>query len=134
MNENKGNVKISVPSEKSFGIVFAVIFILIAFYPIVYGNTLRLWSLIISLIFLVLAFAYPKILRVPNRLWHKLGLLLGGLIAPIIMALVYILAIIPFGIFFKILRKDLLNEKLNKNLKSYWIKRKDTVGSMKNQF
>ncbi len=134
MNENKSHVKAAISSEKNFGIVFAIVFILIALYPLILGLSVRLWSLIVSLIFFVFAFTYPNIFIIPNKLWHKFGLLLGGIIAPVIMALVYIIIFIPIGLTFKIRRKDLLNEKLDKKSKSYWIIRKEPVGSMKNQF
>ena len=122
------------PSEKSFGIVFAIVFLFVALFPLTNSEDIRLWAIIISAIFLLLSFVAPKLLSLPNKLWFKFGLLLGSIIAPVVMALVYIATVIPTGLIMRLLGKDLLKQKLDKQAKSYWIERKDLVGSMKNQF
>lgn len=122
------------PSEKSFGIVFAIFFLLVALFPLTNSEDIRLWAIIISAIFLLLSFVAPKLLSLPNKLWFKFGLLLGSVIAPVVMALVYIVTVVPTGLIMRLLGKDLLKQKLDKQAKSYWIERKDPVGSMKNQF
>ena len=71
---------------------------------------------------------------IPNKLWFKLGMLLGAIIAPIIMALLYLFIVTPTGIIMRLFNKDLLNQKINKSKKSYWIKRKEPINSMKNQY
>lgn len=121
-------------SEKGFGIVFAIVFSLIGLYPLVHGESVRLWALVIALILLALAFLAPKTLAVPNKLWFKLGMVLGAIIAPIVMALVYFTTVAPIGLVMRLMRKDLLREKLDRNATSYWIKRDQPVGSMKDQF
>ena len=128
---NTKDIKIS--SNKSFGIVFAVVFSLIALWPLLKGNEIRLWSLIISIIFLTLGLLNSKILTPLNKLWFKLGILLGNFIAPIIMGVIFFFVVTPTGIIMKLLRKDLIKLKKN-NDESYWIEKKDIKSSMKNQF
>ncbi len=128
---NTKDIKIS--SNKSFGIVFAVVFSLIALWPLLKGNEIRLWSLIISIIFLTLGLLNSKILTPLNKLWFKLGILLGNFIAPIIMGIIFFFVVTPTGIIMKLLRKDLIKLKKN-NDESYWIEKKDIKSSMKNQF
>ena len=128
---NTKDIKIS--SNKSFGIVFAVVFSLIALWPLLKGNEIRLWSLIISLIFLILGFMNSKILTPLNKLWFKLGIFLGNFIAPIIMGIIFFFVVTPTGIIMKLLGKDLIKLKKN-NENSYWIEKKDIKSSMKNQF
>ena len=124
---------IKIGSNKSFGIVFAVVFGLIAFWPLIKGNDIRLWSLIISIIFLVLGLINSKILTPLNKLWFKFGIFLGNFIAPIVMSIIFFLVVTPTGIIMKILGKDLIKLKKN-NEKSYWIEKKNIKSSMKNQF
>ena len=128
---NTKDVKIG--SNKSFGIVFAVVFGLIAFWPLIKDNDIRLWSLIISIIFLVLGMINSKILTPLNRLWFKIGIFLGNFIAPIVMGIIFFLVVTPTGIIMKLLGKDLIKLKKN-NEKSYWIEKKNIKSSMKNQF
>ena len=128
---NTKDIKIS--SNKSFGIVFAVVFSLIALWPLLKGNEIRLWSLIISIIFLTLGLLNSKILTPLNKLWFKLGILLGNFIAPIIMGIIFFFVVTPTGIIMKLLGKDLIKLKKN-NENSYWIEKKDIKSSMKNQF
>jgi len=121
-------------SEKSFGIVFSIVFLVIALYPLTNSDNFHIWAIIISALFLLLAFIMPQILALPNKLWFKFGILLGSIIAPIVMALVYFIAVLPTGLIMRLLGKDLLKQKLDKNAKSYWIERTEPMGSMKNQF
>ena len=121
-------------SPKSFGIIFSVVFLIVALYPLFSSEKIRLGAGIISAIFLLIAFAAPKVLTVPNKLWFKFGILLGSIIAPIVMAFVYFLTVLPTGLIMRLLGKDLLKKKLDKNAKSYWIERSESMGSMKNQF
>ena len=124
---------IKIGSNKSFGIVFAIVFSLIALWPLLKGNEIRLWSLIISLIFLILGFMNSKILTPLNKLWFKIGIFLGNFIAPIIMGIIFFFVVTPTGIIMKLLGKDLIKLKKN-NENSYWIEKKDIKSSMKNQF
>ena len=121
-------------SEKSFGVVFSIVFLIVALYPLINSESLRIWALVVSIIFFLLAFLAPKILVLPNKLWFKFGLLIGSIVAPIVMAFVYFVTVLPTGLIMRLLGKDLLKQKLDKNAKSYWVKRSEPMGSMKNQF
>ena len=134
MSEISSHVPAEQSSEKSFGVVFSVVFLIVALYPLTNSESLRIWSLIVSIIFFLLAFLAPKILVFPNKLWFKFGLLLGSIVAPIVMAFVYLVTVLPTGLIMRILGKDLLKQKLDQNAKSYWIKRSEPMGTMKNQF
>lgn len=123
-----------INSEKSFGVVFSIVFLIIALYPITNSEDIHLWAIFISAVFLLLAFIAPQVLALPNKLWFKFGMLLGSIIAPVVMALVYFITVLPTGLIMRLLGKDLLKQKLDKNAKSYWIKRSEPIGSMKNQF
>ena len=126
------NKKIKVSSNKSFGIVFFIFFIAVAFYPLINNEEYRLWALIISLIFLILGLINSSFLTPLNLLWFKFGMLLGRIVSPIIMGLVFFGVVTPTGLIMKLFKKDLLRLKRNKK-KSYWIERK-TKSEMKNQF
>ena len=122
-----------VSSNRNFGIVFFVFFLLISIWPIMDGQALRVWSLVISLIFLILGILNSKILTPLNLAWIKLGEILGRFIAPVVMAVIYFLIVTPIGLFMRIIGKDLLNIKFSQN-SSYWIKREKKLGPMKRQF
>jgi hypothetical protein len=129
-----GNHNVSISTEKSFGIVFSIVFLLVSLYPLINSEEIHLWAIILSAIFLFLAYFMPKILSIPNKFWFKFGILLQSIIAPIVMALLYFLTVLPTGLIMRLLGKDLLKLKLDKNAKSYWIERTEPMGSMKNQF
>ena len=120
-------------SNRSFGIIFFIVFLLISVWPIMDGQAFRVWSLVISLIFLILGILNSKILTPFNLAWIKLGEILGRFIAPVVMAVIYFLIVTPIGLFMRIIGKDLLNIKFSQN-SSYWIKREKNLGSMKRQF
>ena len=124
---------IKIGSNRSFGIVFFVVFLIIAIYPLTYSGDVRLWSVIISIIFLVLGILNSKILTPLNKFWFKLGIFLGKIISPIIMGIIFFLVVTPTGLIMRLLGKDLLNMKYNKN-QSYWIEKKGPKSKMKNQF
>ena len=134
MSEIASHVSTEQSSEKSFGVVFSIVFLIVALYPLINSESLRIWALVVSIIFFLLAFLAPKILVLPNKLWFKFGLLIGSIVAPIVMAFVYFVTVLPTGLIMRLLGKDLLKQKLDKNAKSYWIERKEPMGSMKNQF
>ena len=125
--------EIKISSNRSFGVVFFIVFILIAFYPLLKGNDLRIWSLVISFVFLALGLINSKVLTPLNRLWFKFGLLLGKFISPLIMGIIFFVVVTPTGIIMRLLRKDLLNLKYNKK-KTYWIDKSGPKSKMKNQF
>ena len=124
---------IKISSNRSFGIVFFIVFLLIALYPLTYSQDIRVWSAIISIIFLVLGLVNSKILTPLNKLWFKFGIFLGKIISPIIMGIIFFLVVTPIGLLMRLLGKDLINLKYNNN-KSYWIEKKGPKSKMKNQF
>ena len=126
-------MKPKIGSNRSFGIVFFVVFFIISIYPLINDNPIRLWSLILSLIFLILGLINSKILTPLNIIWMKFGMYLGIFISPIVMGIVFFLVVTPIGIIMKILRKDLLNLRMNKE-NSYWIEKDKIKSNMKNQF
>ena len=131
MSEQINNLKIS--SNRSFGIVFFVVFLLIALYPVIKGQEIRIWSLIISLIFLSLGLKNSRVLTPLNKLWFKFGIFLGKIVSPLVMGIIFFLVVTPIGLIMRILRKDLLNLKYNSN-KSYWVEKDGPKSKMKNQF
>lgn len=134
MSESTSHIPIGQSSPKSFGVVFSIVFLMVGLYPLINSEGIRAWALFVSAVFLLLAYVWPNILSLRNKLWFKFGILLGSIIAPIVMALVYFLTVLPTGIVMRLLGKDLLKQKLDKNAKSYWIERSEPMGSMKNQF
>ncbi len=128
------NKNIKLPSNRSFGIVFFVIFLIIALWPLRSDSDIRIIPLLISLIFLILGLINSNLLKPLNLIWMKFGLMLGKFMNPIIMGLIYYLTVVPTGLIFKILNKNLLNVKKKKDQKSYWIIKKKSQSSMKNQF
>jgi|TARA_Y100000996_G_scaffold61816_1_gene41884 large-conductance mechanosensitive channel len=124
---------IKIGSNRSFGIVFFVVFLIIGLWPLINNGDIRNWSVIISAIFLVLGLLNSKVLTPLNKAWFRFGIFLGNFIAPIVMAIVYFLVVTPIGILMKIVKKDLINLKKNNN-KSYWIEKNEIKSSMKNQF
>jgi len=127
----KDNIKIS--SNRSFGIVFFVFFLIISLYPLLNENEVRLWALIISIIFLVLGLINSKILSPFNKIWNRFGILLGKIVSPIVMGIVFFLVVTPISIIMKIFGKDILNIKKN-NKETYWIEKSEPKSKMKNQF
>ena len=124
---------IKISSNRSFGIVFFIVFLLIALYPLIYSGELRIWSLIISFIFLILGVFNSKILTPLNKLWFKFGIFLGKIVSPIIMGIIFFFVVTPIGILMRVFGKDVLNLKYNNN-KSYWIEKTGPKSKMKNQF
>ena len=122
-----------ISSNKSFGIVFFIVFFLIGIYPILNEDQVRIWSLIISVVFLILGLLNSRILSPLNKIWFKFGILLGKIISPLLMGLIFFTVVTPIGILMRLFNKDLLNLKFNKN-KTYWIEKKEPKSKMKNQF
>ena len=125
------NVKIG--SNKSFGIVFFIVFIIISIYPMLGGDSLRMWSLGVSIIFLVLGLLNSKILTPLNKLWFKFGIFLGKIISPFIMGIIFFFVVTPIGYLMRLFKKDVLSLKFNDN-RSYWVKKNGPKSKMKNQF
>ena len=125
--------KIKTSSNKSFGIVFFIVFLIIALYPLIKDGDLRLWSLIVSLIFLILGLINSTILTPLNRLWFKFGIFLGKIVSPIILGTIFFLIVTPTGLLLRLFGKDVINLKYNNN-NSYWIEKTGPKSNMKDQF
>ena len=125
--------EIKLSSNKSFGIVFFIVFLLVGTYPLLNNNEIRIWSIVLSIIFLILGLKNSRFLTPFNLLWFKFGILLGKVVSPLVMGLIFFLVVTPTGIIMKMLRKDLLKLKKSNN-KTYWIKKNETKSDMRNQF
>jgi len=126
--------KIKISSNRNFGLVFFIVFLIVSTWPLTNEEPVRIWSAIISLVFLILGLMNSKLLTPLNKLWFKFGMILGAIVAPVVMGVVFFLVITPIGLFMKIMGKDLLNIRCDKRKKTYWIKRNIPVGTMKRQF
>lgn len=120
-------------TEKSFGILFFFVFMIIAFYPILNSEKIRFLLFIPAFIFLILAYLKPNLLKPLNLAWVKLGEILGRVLAPIVMFLLFFIIVTPIGLLVRLFGKDLLKIKFTKD-DSYWIKREKNIGTMKKQF
>tara|TARA_B110000008_G_C16950160_1_gene556069 strand:- start:1061 stop:1465 length:405 start_codon:yes stop_codon:yes gene_type:complete len=134
MPESRSHITTKETSPKSFGILFSIVFFIVAVYYLINTGNILIWAIVLSVLFLILAIIAPSKLSPLNKLWFKFGNLLGSLIAPVLMALIYFTLVLPIGCVFRLLGKDLLNQKIDKSVNSYWIVRTDPLGSMKNQF
>jgi len=125
--------KIKISSNKSFGIVFFLVFLIISIFPLFKDGNIRIWSLIIAIIFLILGLMNSKILTPLNKIWFKFGIVLGSFISPIVMGVVFFVIVTPTALIMKVLGKNLLNLKRD-NKKTYWIEESKIKSKMKNQF
>ncbi|WP_099340532.1 SxtJ family membrane protein [Candidatus Fonsibacter ubiquis] len=128
----KNLVNIKPKDNITFGILFLIFFLIIGLYPLKSGGVIRIWSLILSLIFLIITIIRPNLFTFLNRLWIKFGMLLGKIISPIVMSLVFFFVVTLIGILVRILKKDVMG--LKRGAPSYWINREDKIQSMKKQF
>ena len=129
MNFNK---KIKKKDNITFGILFFVFFLIFGLYPLKSFGSLRIWSVVLSVAFLIITIIKPNLFTYLNRLWIKFGMLLGKIISPIVMGLVFFFVVTPIGILVRVLKKDVMG--LNRGAPSYWINREDKIQSMKKQF
>ena len=120
-------------STKSFGILFFIVFFVIGVWPVFNSENLRLWSIILSFLFLISGLTNANFLNPLNRTWIKFGEILGKIIAPVVMFLIFFVLITPYSFVIRIFGKDLLKTRLS-NKTSYWIKREKDAGTMKRQF
>ena len=126
--------KIKMNSNRNFGLVFFIIFLILGLWPITNGEEIRIWLILLAFIFLILGIMESKLLSPLNRLWFKFGIMLGAIVAPIVMGAIFFIVVTPIGIVMSIIGKDLLNKKHDKKKETYWITRRTSIGSMKRQF
>ena len=124
---------VKIGSNRSFGIVFFIVFLLISIYPLTNNESIRIWFLVFSLIFLVLGIINSNLLSPLNKIWFKFGIFLGKIISPIIMGIIFFLVVTPIGLIMRLIGKDVLNLKYS-DYKSYWIEKTGPKSKMKNQF
>jgi hypothetical protein len=128
---NSKNIKIS--SNRNFGVVFFIFFMIISLFPLFKDGNVRVWAVVVAIIFLILGLLNSSVLSPLNKIWFKFGILLGNFISPIIMGLVFFIVVTPTSLIMRVFGKDLLNLKKN-NKKSYWIEKSPIKSKMKNQF
>jgi hypothetical protein len=128
----KKNTIITTKNNIFFGILFFIFFLIIGLYPLISGGVIRIWSIVLSLIFLIITIIKPNLFTFLNKLWIQFGILLGRIISPIVMGLVFFIVVTPIGILVRILKKDVMG--LKRGASSYWIHRVDKLQSMKKQF
>jgi hypothetical protein len=116
----------------TFGLLFFVFFLIFGFYPLNSGGFIRIWSVVLSLVFLIITIIRPNLFTFLNKLWIQFGILLGKIISPIVMGLVFFFVVTPIGILVRVLKKDVMG--LKRGASTYWINREDKVQSMKKQF
>ena len=126
--------KEKLPSNRNFGLVFFVFFLIIGLWPLLGTNEIRYWSIFFSIIFFLLGITNSKLLNPLNKIWFNFGILLGKMISPLIMVIIFFLIITPIGVIMRVFGKDILNLKYNKKNKSYWIEKIGPKSKMKNQF
>ena len=126
--------KIKISSNRSFGLVFFIVFLIVSTWPLTNEEQVRIWSAIISAVFLILGLINSKFLSPLNRLWFKFGIILGAIVAPIVMGFIFFLVVTPIGLVMRIMGRDILNKKYDKKRETYWIKRGKSVSMMKQQF
>ncbi len=129
--------EVKVGSERSLGVVFAVVFAIVGLFPWWGGDPVRLWALIVSVAFLLLSILAPTLLKPLNRLWFHLGRILHKLANPVIMALLYYLSVVPTALIMRLAGKDPLRRRFDPEAKTYWIERNPPgpdPDTMRNQF
>ena len=127
-------VSVKIPSNRSFGLLFFIVFLVISLWPLKFQEDLRLWAFILSSIFLVLGVLNSKFLTPLNKLWLKFGFFLGSIVSPVLMGVVFFLVITPIGLFMRFLGKDLLRISKSEFVSTYWISREKQNSTMKKQF
>jgi len=127
-------VSVKIPSNRSFGLLFFIVFLVISLWPLKFQEDLRLWAFILSSIFLVLGVLNSKFLTPLNKLWLKFGFFLGSIMSPIVMGIVFFIVVTPVGLIMRFLGKDLLRINKNKFVSTYWISREKQNNTMKRQF
>tara|TARA_B100000768_G_scaffold104572_1_gene97116 strand:- start:1430 stop:1813 length:384 start_codon:yes stop_codon:yes gene_type:complete len=125
--------KIKLPTNKNFGIVFFLVFLIISLFPLLNNENIRIWSIIIAIVFLALGLLNSILLTPLNKIWFRFGIILGNFVSPIVMGIVFFAIVTPTSLIMRVLGKNLLNLKKGSK-KTYWIERSKIKSKMKNQF
>jgi predicted membrane metal-binding protein len=135
--EPKLSVEAPEGSDRSFGFVFAAVFAIVTFWPLLRGGHPRWWALAVAAVFLVTALAWPRGLHPLNRIWLAFGRLLHRIVSPVVMGAIFFAVITPVGFFMRLAGKDGLGLARRADLSSYWIARtpaSPASETMKRQF
>ena len=132
ISRQKQEIKINKKNNITFGILFFIFFLIIGFFPLISAGIIRIWSVVLSLVFLIITIIRPNLFTFLNRSWIQFGIFLGKIISPIVMGLVFFFVVTLIGILVRILKKDVMG--LKRGASSYWINREDKLQSMKKQF
>ena len=132
ISEQKEEIKINKKNNITFGVLFFLFFLIIGLYPLKSDEAIRVWSVVLSLVLLIITIIKPNLFTFLNKLWIKFGILLGKIISPIVMGLVFFFVVTPIGILVRILKKDVMG--LKRGTSSYWINRENKIQTMKKQF
>jgi energy-coupling factor transporter transmembrane protein EcfT len=127
----KNSPNVSVKNNIIFGLLFFFLFLIVGVYPLKTGGSVKIWSIILSIVFLLVTIAKPNLFTFLNKAWIQFGFIIGKIVSPIIMALIFFFVITPTGMVLRLLRKDSINEK---NKLSYWKNRDYKIQNMKKQF
>ena len=134
MSDIQGHAQVRMGSARGFGLVMAGALLILSLWPLATGGSVLWWLAAIALCFAGLAIFAPGLLAPLNKIWFRFGLLLGAVTAPVVMALLFFLVITPTGLIMRALGKDPLRQKSGRSAVTHWIKRRESVGSMKRQF
>ncbi|MDO6462505.1 SxtJ family membrane protein [Granulosicoccaceae sp. 1_MG-2023] len=134
MSPEASHIPVKSGSPRGFGFVMCGFFVLLGLYPLTAGGALRWWALVVAAVFLLLAVVRPSLLAGPNRLWFRLGLVLGAVVAPVVMGVVYFLVILPMGLMRRLFKRDPLGMQPDAGAASYWVEREQSPQPMRNQF
>ena len=125
--------EIKLPTNRNFGTVFFLVFLIISLFPLLKNENIRIWSIIIALVFLVLGLLNSKFLTPLNKIWFRIGIILGNFVSPIVMGMVFFAIVTPTSLIMRVFGKNLLNLK-KENKKTYWIEKSKIKSKMKYQF
>jgi hypothetical protein len=134
---SRAHREVRVGSSRAFGFVFAAVFVVLAFGPLLKGHPVRLWALPVAAAFGLVAVAAPGLLRPLNLLWFRFGLLLHAVINPVVMSLIYWVSVVPVGLIMRAVGKDPLRLRRDAAAASYWVRREPPgpgSGTMSKQF
>lgn len=138
MTDVTSHTEVEIGSNKSFGLVFAAVFAIIAFWPLVFhGSSLRLWALTIAAIFLAVTYLAPQVLKPLNRVWFLFGMLINKIVTPLVMGIIFVSTVVPIGLIRRMLNPDPMNQKFDPSSDSYWAQRDPEMTkqtSMRKQF